>query len=106
MKLLVVCSNGISSGFIARRIKKCGLAEGFNDLEVKSISYQSFETENADLVLIGPFGEYVQNKMAAMCEKDKVPYLFIGHDDYVQMNAYKIFMEVRFFLERLQGGGK
>lgn len=94
MKLLVVCSNGISSGFIARRIERYGLAEGVSDIEATSISYKTFETKNADLILIGPLGEYVQNQVIAVCEKMHTPYLCIRHEDYVQMNVGNIFQEV------------
>lgn len=55
MKILLICGNGVSSGMIAQKIRKAGIARGYDAVsDAYSYSQLSEVVDEFDVVLVAP----------------------------------------------------
>lgn len=95
MRIILVCSNGISSGVFARRLRKLAEDRGDMELNLSSAGYESFrKAHDYDLVLIAPIGDVLVGKTIKTCQDNNLKYLVIDNNDYQTINAENVFSEI------------
>ena len=95
MKIILICSSGISSGLLVRRIKKLAEREGIEDFSITSTGFAAFRrNHDCDLALIAPIGPTNVNNMVDVCRQDHIDYLVIRKEDYESLNVEEILRQV------------
>lgn len=89
--ILIVCSAGASSGFLAKTIRQEVSKRGL-PLNFKARSYSEAEEymDEIDLLLIGPHLSYMMNDFIELGKEYGVPSQMISKEAYGEMNAGEI----------------
>lgn len=99
MKVLMLCSMGMSTGMLCDRIKAAADAQGV-ELTIWAAS-EINARENvgeADIVLLGPQVKYIKDRIVDMVE-NKIPVMVIDMVAYGTMNGEKVFADVQACME-------
>lgn len=89
-KVLLICSGGASSGFLAQNIRKTAKKKG---LEIEVIARGESELndykDSIDMVLIAPHLSYIQDDIAAELADTTIPFQLIDQMTYGTLNGEK-----------------
>lgn len=91
MKILLLCSGGISSGMFARKIEEAGKAQGDEDIHVEAVGFALLgEMINKfDVVLAAPQLKFNEKVIKATCERNHKKYTFIDSSIFGMQNGKK-----------------
>ncbi|MBC5628334.1 PTS sugar transporter subunit IIB [Clostridium sp. NSJ-6] len=91
MKIILVCSIGMSSGELVKKMKRIS-DERKLDLDIKGIGYTDIidEIDGADVILLGPQVKYLLRKVVEIAEPMDIPVEIINHLTYGMRNAEKV----------------
>lgn len=86
-KILLVCNDGMSTGFLTNKMNEYIQASGMN-YEVRAISEMTLdrEWEDSDCILLGPQIGYLKDSVETRIEKSR-PVDVINPMDYGRINA-------------------
>ncbi|SCJ46033.1 Lichenan-specific phosphotransferase enzyme IIB component [uncultured Clostridium sp.] len=91
MKIVLVCSAGMSSGELVNKMKIIS-DERKLDLDIKGIGYTDIinEIDGANVILLGPQVKYSLRKVVEIVEPRDIPVEIIDHLTYGMRNAEKV----------------
>ena len=91
MKIILVCSAGISSGEFVTKMKIISKNKNL-DLDIKGIGYTDIinEIDGANLILLGPQVKFLRRKIIAIAEPKDIPVEIIDHMTYGMRNAENV----------------
>lgn len=91
MKIVLVCSAGMSSGELVKKMKIIS-DERKLDLDIKGIGYTDIinEIDGANVILLGPQVKYSLRKVVEIVEPRDIPVEIIDHLTYGMRNAEKV----------------
>jgi len=91
LKVVLFCAAGMSTSMLIRKMEDAARAK---NIELKVSAYPESQltkyVPTADVVLIGPLIRFALKKIAAECEKYKIPVEVITPQDYGMMNGAKV----------------
>lgn len=92
MRLILICSCGISSGYFARKVERAMNETLLMDTKCEAMGYLTFLKRDvtSDFVAIGPVGEENVSRVISKCLDERIPYMLIGLQNYVSMNVNSI----------------
>ncbi|AGB19977.1 PTS sugar transporter subunit IIB [Thermoanaerobacterium thermosaccharolyticum] len=101
MKILLICSSGMSSSLLAKKIKKAADDKGI-DAEVWAVSTDALDNNlpNADIVLLGPQIRFMQKKISEVASVYNVPVDVIDAKDYGMCNGANVLEKALKLLNR------
>lgn len=89
-KVLLVCSGGASSGFMAQAIRKAAKKKKIElDIKARSESEVGEYLNEIDVLLIGPHLEYMKNELYEMVEPFNIPAVVIDQSIYGLLDGNK-----------------
>ena len=97
MKVLFVCSQGMSSAIAVNALKKEAEKNGV-DMEVKAVSTQEFEEEvkaGYDVAMVAPQVRHRFDYLKAYADAAKVPCALINPQAYSPLGGPKLFKQVK-----------
>ncbi|WP_067142734.1 PTS sugar transporter subunit IIB [Oceanivirga salmonicida] len=97
MKILFVCSAGMSSAIAAKALKKEGEKAGLA-IEVKECSTQAFEDEILniyDLVMVAPQIRHRYSLLKEISDSNKIPCILIEPQGYSPLGGPKMLKQVK-----------
>lgn len=102
-RVLVVCSGGASSGFLAQSMRKAAKKAGV-EIEVAARSEAEVDdyADRIEVLLIGPHLAYMEDKLRAMVEPRGVAVALIPHAVYGRLDGAAAYGLV----EELMGGAR
>ena len=101
MKVLFVCSQGMSSAIAVNALKKEAEKNGV-DMEVKAVSTQEFEEEvkaGYDVAMVAPQIRHRFDYLKAYADEAKVPCALIQPQAYSPLGGAKLFKQVQDLLK-------
>ena len=101
MKVLFVCSQGMSSAIAVNALKKEAEKNGVN-MEVKAVSTQEFEEEvkdGYDVAMVAPQVRHRFDYLKAYADEAKVPCALIQPQAYSPLGGAKLFKQVQDLLK-------
>lgn len=91
MKILLVCSSGASSGFIARNIRLAAAARGFEiELDARGDSAIDDYINDIDLLLVAPHLGFIYDDLKEVAEEHNVKIAMIPSESYGTMDGNAI----------------
>lgn len=99
MKVIMVCSGGMSSSMIVDAVKKEAAKENF-DLEIVAVGTEAFENEIADydLGLVAPQVRHRLDKFKKIGEAFNKPVDVIDPMGYTPIGAPKILKQIKTYV--------
>lgn len=99
MKVIMVCSGGMSSSMIVDAVKKEAAKENF-DLEIVAVGTEAFENEIADydLGLVAPQVRHRLDKFKKVGEAVNKPVDVIDPMGYTPIGALKILKQIKTYV--------
>lgn len=99
MKIIMVCSGGMSSSMIVDAVKKEAAKENF-DLEIVAVGTEAFENEIADydLGLVAPQVRHRLDKFKKVGEAVNKPVDVIDPMGYTPIGAPKILKQIKTYV--------
>lgn len=99
MKVIMVCSGGMSSSMIVDAVKKEAAKENF-DLEIVAVGTEAFENEIADydLGLVAPQVRHRLDKFKKVGEAVNKPVDVIDPMGYTPIGAPKILKQIKAYV--------
>ncbi|GEQ04022.1 MULTISPECIES: PTS sugar transporter subunit IIB [Staphylococcus] len=99
MKVIMVCSGGMSSSMIVDAVKKEAAKENF-DLEIVAVGTEAFENEIADydLGLVAPQVRHRLDKFKKIGEAVNKPVDVIDPMGYTPIGAPKILKQIKTYV--------
>lgn len=99
MKVIMVCSGGMSSSMIVDAVKKEAAKENF-DLEIVAVGTEAFENEIADygLGLVAPQVRHRLDKFKKVGEAVNKPVDVIDPMGYTPIGAPKILKQIKTYV--------
>ncbi|MGI2287061.1 PTS sugar transporter subunit IIB [Staphylococcus cohnii] len=99
MKVIMVCSGGMSSSMIVDAVKKEAAKENF-DLEIVAVGTEAFENEIADydLGLVAPQVRHRLDKFKKIGETVNKPVDVIDPMGYTPIGAPKILKQIKTYV--------
>lgn len=99
MKVIMVCSGGMSSSMIVDAVKKEAAKENF-DLEIVAVGTEAFENEIADydLGLVAPQVRHRLDKFKKVGESVNKPVDVIDPMGYTPIGAPKILKQIKAYV--------
>ncbi|MEG0773047.1 PTS sugar transporter subunit IIB [Clostridium sp.] len=98
MKVLMVCSGGMSSAIVVKAIKQEADKQGFQ-LEIKAVGTQEFEEELKttayDLAIVAPQVKHRFNVFKEQAENSNVPIELIVPMGYTPIGAPKVLQQIK-----------
>lgn len=97
MKILFVCSAGMSSAIAAKALKTEANKEGI-DLEVKESSTQGVQSElsnNYDIVMVAPQIRHRYSVIKEICDEKNIPCVLIEPQGYSPLGGPKMLKQVK-----------
>ena len=97
MKVLLVCSAGMSSAIAAKALQQAGEKEGLS-LEVHEISTQGFEEEvknGYELSLVAPQIRHRFDTLKAIADEVGIPILLIKPQGYTPIGGGFLLKQIR-----------
>lgn len=97
MKVLFVCSQGMSSTIAVNALKKEAATKGI-DIEVKAVSTQEFETEVAngwDVAMVAPQIRHRFSYLEEFAKQANVPCALIQPQAYSPLGGPKLLVQVK-----------
>jgi len=96
VNIILVCSAGMSTSMIVSKMKKVA-ADNSLDVEVAAIpsteAEEYIETNNVDVLLLGPQVRYLEKRFKELGEKANVKVDVINPVHYGTMNGEKILQQ-------------
>lgn len=91
MKIVLVCSKGMSSGELVKKMKIVSDERKLN-LDIKGIGYADIinEIDGANVILLGPQVKYSLRQVVEIAEPRNIPVEVIDHLTYGMRNAEKV----------------
>ncbi len=102
MKVLFVCSQGMSSAIAAKALQQAAEKKGIN-IEVNECSTQAFEKEIAngyDVAMVAPQIRHRYDLLKGQAEKAGVPCLLIKPQGYTPLGGPKLLSQVEEALKK------
>lgn len=92
MKILFICGNGVSSGMIAQKARKSGVARGY-DVESNAYSYAQLSDviDSYDVVLAAPQMRFNEEKIKTTCNAHNKKYAIIDNFSFSTLDGDKCF---------------
>lgn len=92
MKILFICGNGVSSGMIAQKTRKAGVAKGY-DVESNAYSYAQLSDiiDSYDVVLVAPQMKFNESKIKNICDQHNTKYAFVDSFIFSTLDGEKCF---------------
>jgi len=89
-KVLIVCSGGASSGFLAQSIRKAAKKKGILiNIQARSESEIDDYIDDIDALLFGPHLKYMEEDLKAKAKQNNVPIAMIEQSIYGQIDGEK-----------------
>lgn len=101
MKVLLVCSQGMSSAIAVNALKKEAEKQGV-EMEVKAVSTQEFEEEikeGYDVAMVAPQVRHRFDYLKAYADEANVPCALIEARAYSPLGGPKLFKQVKELVE-------
>ena len=90
MKILLVCSSGMSTSLLVSKMREAAKKQGIN-VEIDATGASQIEkSTDVDVVLLGPQVRYLLNDMRKEMEGKGIPVDVINNLDYGTMNGEKV----------------
>lgn len=90
MKILLVCSSGMSTSLLVSKMREAAKKQGIN-VEIDATGASQIEkSTDVDVVLLGPQVRYLLNDMRKEMESKGIPVDVINNLDYGTMNGEKV----------------
>lgn len=91
MKIILVCSAGMSTGELVKKMQKISEDKKL-DIDIKGIGYTSIndEIDGANVILLGPQVRYTLRKVIEIAEPKDIPVEVIDNITYGMRNAQKV----------------
>lgn len=101
MKILLLCSGGISSGMFARKIAEAGKEKGDEKIQVEAVGFALLgEMINKfDVVLAAPQLRFNEKPIKETCERNHKKYIFIDSSVFGMQNGLKGYNLAKKLLE-------
>lgn len=89
--ILLVCSAGMSTSLLVTKMQKAAGEQGI-EVSIKAIAEADLKnnSEDIDVLLLGPQVRYILSKMKALMEPKGIPVDVINSVDYGTMNGAKV----------------
>ncbi|MCO8298707.1 PTS sugar transporter subunit IIB [Tetragenococcus halophilus] len=88
--VLLICSGGASSGFLAQNIRKSAKKKGIDlDVIARGESELNDYIDRINMVLIAPHLSYIQDDIADQLSGTNIPYQLIDQMTYGTLNGDK-----------------
>ncbi|MBP1040022.1 PTS sugar transporter subunit IIB [Vagococcus sp. BWB3-3] len=88
LNILLVCSAGASSGFLAQNIRKAARKKGLEvTIEAKSDAFLESLIGSKDMVLVAPHLQFEEEMIKKLSEDAKVPYAFLPRQVYGSLDG-------------------
>lgn len=97
MKVLMVCSGGMSTSIVVKALKKEADNQG-EDLEIKAVGTSEFEDElkdNYDMALIAPQVRHRFDSFKKISDENDVSCEIIPPQSYTPMGAPKLLKQIQ-----------
>ncbi|OYD06796.1 PTS sugar transporter subunit IIB [Paludifilum halophilum] len=96
MKVLMVCSGGMSSAIVVKAIKEAAEKEGF-DLEIKAVGTTEFENElpGHDMGLVAPQVKHQYETLKGIGDRLNIPVELIPPMGYTPIGAPKVLEQIK-----------
>lgn len=96
MKVLMVCSGGMSSAIVVKAIKQAAEKEGY-DLDIQAVGTREFENElpHFDLGLVAPQVKHQYKELKAIGDKLNKPVELIPPMGYTPIGAPKVLEMIK-----------
>lgn len=97
MKILFVCSQGMSSAIAANALKEAGAKAGL-EIEVNECSTQAFEEEvkqGYDMAMVAPQIRHRYEILKAAADELHIPCVLIKPQGYTPLGGPKLLMQVK-----------
>lgn len=92
MKILFICGNGVSSGMIAQKTRKAGVAKGYEvDSNAYSYAQLSDVIDSFDVVLVAPQMKFNEEKIKSICENHNKKYAIVDNFVFSTLDGDKCF---------------
>lgn len=91
MKILLICSAGMSTSLLVTKMEKAAAEKGV-EVEILAIpeAKAAEDVPNYDVVLLGPQVRFLEKKIKAIAEPHGIPVGLINMSDYGMMNGAKV----------------
>lgn len=101
MKILLVCSLGMSSAIAVNSLKKACVDEGI-EAEIKECSTQAFEEEvkNYDIAMIAPQIRHRFETLKKIADENNVPCALISPQGYTPIGGSKLLKQIKDELDK------
>lgn len=108
MKILLICSSGMSSSLLGNKIKEAAKSKGI-DAEVLSVSTDAADNAlaEADVILLAPQIRFMKKRFGEIAKTHNIPVDVIDAKDYGTVNGTGVLQKVLKLLEnkkQLKGG--
>lgn len=91
MKILLVCSAGMSTSMLAQKMEKCANSNNM-DVKIEAVSDSSFSKliDDYDVALLAPQIRYNKERLEVVAKEKGVPMGVIDTVDYGTMNGERV----------------
>lgn len=93
MRIMLVCSNGLSTSLVVSSMQEAAKAEGKN-YKIWAIGQQNVQEElgNFDIVMVGPQVRYIQKRIQKLVE-NKIPVVVIDQIAYGRRDGVAVLKQ-------------
>ncbi|MDI3529751.1 MAG: cellobiose system component [Thermoanaerobacter sp.] len=100
MKILLICSSGMSSSLLGNKIKEAAKSKGI-DAEVLSVSTDAADNAlaEADVILLAPQIRFMKKRFGEIAKTHNIPVDVIDAKDYGTVNGTGVLQKVLKLLE-------
>lgn len=96
MKIRLVCSAGMSTSMLVKKVREEAEKESF-DIDIEAIAENQLknEKEGLDAVLIGPQVRYLESKIKSALEPESIKVDIINQMAYGMMDGKKVLEQIK-----------
>lgn len=100
--ILLVCTAGITTGLLVKKIQKLIEDEGkdYHIYSAPAIVVESIlKEQKIDALLMGPQSQYEISRLEELLNYKKVPYRLIDNEDYEILNGQAIYNKLKTMIQ-------
>ncbi len=102
MRILIVCMGGVTTGLLAKRMRKYAEEQGWDD-EIMAVGFHECGgyAEQADLIFVAPQAAAYLEQIHKAADRE-TPVLLLGEADIIQADLSSVFARIRLYREKAE----
>ncbi len=102
MRILIVCMGGVTTGLLAKRMRKYAEEQGWDD-EIMAVGFRECDSyaAQADIIFVAPQAAAYLEQIRKAADRE-TPVLLLGEADIIQADLSSVFARIRLYRDKAE----